>query len=248
MAGAGCDVALDGHDGDGVLGLLYSWVANTLLDGRPDRLARAVRDVGSRSIARQLAVELVPPAVWRLARRSPAPPDYRVALVPYFVGDTRRAMMQESRWRPPRAGWRAAQLGALTAPRTQLFEEIELLGARAGIDVRHPFADRELVVFAAALPHAVKASSALAKPLLRDALADLLPETVATRVDKTYFEALVDVRVDYEACYWSVRDSGVRLPEIDYDRLFADAARPVNDRAFWIRLTRAHLFAAGVRP
>ena len=127
----------------------------------------------------------------------------------------------------------------------QSFEEIELLGARSGIDVRHPFADRDVVDFGIALPHAVKASTVRIKPLLRDALADLLPQSIAEREDKTQFAAVIDARVDFDACYRSVRDSGIRLPDLDYGRLFRDAARPVNDRIFWTRLAKAHVFLAG---
>jgi hypothetical protein len=129
---------------------------------------------------------------------------------------------------------------------TQHFEEFELLAARARVDIQHPFADRDLIDFLVALPHRVKASTVRSKPLLREALSDLLPPTVARRGDKTYFTAVVDARVDYEACYRWVRDSGVRLPGLDYGRLFRDAARPVNDRIFWTRLASAHIFLAGI--
>ena len=122
------------------------------------------------------------------------------------------------------------QLQALLPPTTQYFEEMELLGARCGIDVQHPFADRDLIDFLIALPHAVKLSTVHRKPLLRDGLADMLPKSVAERPDKTEFTAVIDARVDFDACYRWVRDSGVRLEDIDYGRLFRDAAKPVNDR------------------
>jgi hypothetical protein len=128
---------------------------------------------------------------------------------------------------------------------TQHFEEFELLGAQAGVDVQHPFAARDLIDLLIGLPHSVKASSVRTKPLLRDALADLLPPIVANRDNKTYFTPVLDARVDFEACYRWVRDSGVRLPDLDYGRLFRDAAKPVNDRIFWTRLASAHVFLAG---
>ena len=155
LAAAGCDTALDGHDGDGLLGNQYAWVANTLLDARVDRLARAAREFGLGFILKRLAHDVVPPPAWRGLRRSTSPPDRRATLLPYFRGQTRRALLEETRWQAPRRGWRSAQLGAVTPPKTQVVEEIELLGARAGIDVRHPFADRELVTFVAGLSHRV---------------------------------------------------------------------------------------------
>jgi hypothetical protein len=50
--------------------------------------------------------------------------------------------------------------------------------------------------------------------------------------------------VDYERYYRLIRDSGIRLADVDYGRLFRDAARPVNDRLLWARLASAHVFLA----
>jgi asparagine synthase (glutamine-hydrolysing) len=246
LAAEGCEVALDGHDGDGALGNLYAWAANTLLDGRPDRLIGAAREWGARAILRETVKDFIPPSALRRLRRrpsSPAPGD----TVLYFRGATGARLAERASWRPPRSGWEELQLQALLPPTTQAFEEMELLGARSGIDVQHPFADRELIDFLIALPHAVKLSTAHRKPLLRDGLADLLPRSVAERPDKTAFTAVVDSRVDYDACYRWVRDSGVRLEDVDYGRLFRDATKPVNDRLLWTRLASAHVFLAGCR-
>ena len=134
---------------------------------------------------------------------------------------------------------------ALLPPNTQHFEEFELQGARFGVDVRHPFTDRDLIAFLLTLPHSVKASTLRGKPVLRDALLDLLPQSVYERDDKTEFSPVIDARVDFDAGYRLIRDSGVRLPDVDYGRLFRDAARPVNDRVLWARLINAHVFVAG---
>ena len=58
---------------------------------------------------------------------------------------------------------------------------------------------------------------------------------------------MIDARVDFDACYRWIRDSGVRLPDIDYGRLFRDAPRPINNRILWTRLASAHVFLAGSR-
>jgi asparagine synthase (glutamine-hydrolysing) len=247
LAAAGCEIALDGHDGDGTLGNTYAWAANTLLDTRPDRLARAAREYGSRFIARETVKGFVSPPLLSRLRRRPVSPEGRASFLPYFRGETALRLAEESRWQRPRAGWEHAQLRALVPSTTQIFEEFELFGARYGIDVQHPFADRELIEFLTTLPHAVKASTMRLKPLLRDALADLLPQAVAERDDKTDFTAVIDARVDFDACYRWIRDSGVRLPDLDYGRLFRDAAKPVNNRILWTRLASAHVFLAGSR-
>ena len=62
LAEGGCDVALDGHDGDGTLGNLYAWPANTLLDARPDRLIRAAREWGARVILGETVKDFIPPS------------------------------------------------------------------------------------------------------------------------------------------------------------------------------------------
>ncbi len=72
LAAAGCDVALDGHDGDGTLGNMYAWSANTLLDGRPDRLARAAREYGARFVFRKTLKDIVPPSIFEPVATTPS--------------------------------------------------------------------------------------------------------------------------------------------------------------------------------
>lgn len=247
LAAGGCDIALDGHDGDGTVGNPYAWSANTLLDVRLDRLARAAREYGSLAILGETVKDFMSPSAWSRLRRRPVSPRGRESFLPYFRGATAARLAEDVRWRPPRSGWQRMQLQALLPPTTQHFEETELVAARFGIDVQHPFADRDLIEFLIALPHAVKSSTTRLKPLLRDALADLLPQVVAERDDKVHFTAVLDARVDFDACYRWIRDSGVRLPDVDYGRLFRDAAKPVNDRMLWTRLASAHVFLAGGR-
>lgn len=244
MSGLGCDVALDGHDGDGALGNPYAELANIVLDGRPWRLAGVARHHGWPQTLRGTVKELLPPTVHsrllRLPERSTG--DH---YLPYFRGPIQERIIDLYRWRPPREGWRREQYRVFLPPATQIIEETETLGARYGIDVRHPFADRDLVEFLGALPHSIKLSPARPKPILRDAVGDRLPGIVADRVDKAEFSAVVDRRVDYEACFRWVRDSDVRLAELDYGRLFRDASKPQNSRLLWTRLASVHLFLAG---
>lgn len=245
LVARGCEVALDGHDGDGTLGNQYAWAGNTLLDLRPDRLVGAARKHGARVMLRETVKDLVAPAVRRRLQPSGPAASGRESFVPYFRGATADRLVADLRWRPPRYGWRHAQLRALLPPTTQYFEETEQVAARIGIDIQHPFADRALIEFLIGLPHAVKSSTTRLKPLLREALADLLPEAVAEREDKTHFIPVIDARVDFEACYLAIRDSPTRLPDVDYGRLFRDATSPVTDRMLWMRLTSAHAFLAG---
>ena len=122
-----------------------------------------------------------------------------------------------------------------------------MFGARVGIDVQHPFADRDLVDFVITLPHAVKASTARIKPLLRDALADLSRKLLLSGTTRPTSHRDRPLESTSTRAIAGIRDSGVRLPDLDYGRLFRDARRPVNDRVFWTRLTSAHVFLAGSR-
>ncbi len=247
LTAAGCDIALDGHDGDGTLGGLYAWSANTLLDGRLDRLALAARQEGALFVLQDVVDDVLSPSLKARLRRRRVSSSDRRSFLPYFRGNSAARLGLYVRWQGPRRGWERAQLRPLLPPTTQYFEEFETLGARAGIDVQHPFADRDLIDFVLTLPHAAKESRMRLKPLLRDALADVLPQVVADRDDKTEFSAVLDARVDFDAAYRTIRDSGVRLPDLDYGRLFRDAARPINNRVLWTRLVSAHVFLAGSR-
>lgn len=242
FAELGCTTVLDGHDGDGTLGSLYAWSGNTLLDMRLDRLVRAAREFGPRTIARDTIADLVPPRWLSTLRRADGAGGGRQSFAPYFRGATAERLARDLAWRPPKQGWRRSQLRALLPPTTQHFEEVELVAAQFGVDIRHPFADRRLIEFLVALPHSVKVSTTRLKPLLRRALGDLLPPIVANRDDKTGFVPVIDARVDFESCYLTIRDSPVRLPDVDYGRLFRDAVRPVADRMLWMRLASAHAF------
>jgi asparagine synthase (glutamine-hydrolysing) len=244
-ASLGCEAVLDGHDGDTVLGPPYSALANTLLDGRVGLWAEAAREYGWKWTLRETAKEFLPPSARRILVNRPVGETIAEQFGPSFTGHIKTRILRKYCWRTPRSGWLHQQFELLESPWTQVFEENEMLGARFGIDIRHPFADRDLITFMLGLPHAVKGSPTRTKPILRDALSDLLPPLVRDRSDKVRFDEAVDRRVDYAKCFQWVRESGIRLPHVDYDRLFVDARSPNNNRILWIRLASAHIFAAG---
>lgn len=124
------------------------------------------------------------------------------------------------------------------------FEQKEIEAARYGIDLRHPFADRQLVEFLISLPCAIKADPGRKKGLLLDALAEDLPELVRER-PKSGYMAAVRHRVDPTRCLEKIRASKVQLPHLDYARLFEDGEmNPDGIPIFLIvNLARAHEFA-----
>ena len=69
---------------------------------------------------------------------------------------------------------------------------LDRIGCRFGIDVRHPFLDRELVEFMLAIAPQVSYRSGRGKLLLRRAMAGRLPESICWRWDKTNFQPYLE--------------------------------------------------------
>jgi asparagine synthase (glutamine-hydrolysing) len=243
LAHVGVGTALDGHDADGVLGMPGDEWGALLAQGAFGALLSAARSAGLRRAAAGLAGALVP--------RDLRPPPFRgrtylEEVAAYLRDPLRSRVMRDDveRWRRPGGRWRELQLRPVL-PRTAVsMEQKELDAARHGIDLRHPFADRALVDFLLSLPCSVKTEPGRPKALLRDALGDLLPGSLRERGKGDYREVLRR-RVDPARCIEGIRSSGVRLPGIDYGRLFRDADRDPDalPLLFLVTLARAHAFA-----
>jgi asparagine synthase (glutamine-hydrolysing) len=247
LASRGIRVALDGHDGDGALGVLGSNWGDLVLHGQLRRIGALTARHGAWPLVRGLAVDFLPtPWLRRLAGR-PARATYMESVARYVSGALGPRIAAEAdieRWAWPSRRWRARQLQPLLPRATFTYEMKEIEAARHGIDMRHPFADRDLVQFLVSLPSAIKSDPMRPKTMLVDSLGDLLPGAVTGRPKGDH---LVDVRrrVDTAACIEVIRASGVHLPGVEYDRLFEDA-RSDPDRMplyFLIALARAHTFA-----
>lgn len=245
IAAAGIRVALDGHDGDGVLGPPGQAVwGNLALQAAWPRLWQALRRQGAMRALRGLASDFVPVA---LRPRRHRPQTYTQNILHYFQDPIRTRMAEDDiyRWRWPAERWRARQLQPLLPRAVVSFEQKEIEAASHGIDLRHPFADRDLVDFLISLPCAVKSDPGRAKPVLVDALREELPEPLLAR-GKSDYMAAVGVRVDAARCIDIIRASGIELPHINYQRLLDDAAsRPADMPLFLlVNLARVHAFAA----
>ena len=157
---------------------------------------------------------------------------------------TRMAEADIERWTWPSRRWRVRQLQPLLPRATISFEQKELEAARYGIDMRHPFADRDLVEFLISLPSVLKSDPMRPKAVLVDSLSDLLPGVVQQRRKSDYM-AVVRRRVDPATCIEGIRTSGIRLPHIEYGRLFDDARMDARKIPlfFLVNLARVHAFA-----
>jgi asparagine synthase (glutamine-hydrolysing) len=248
LAARGVSVALDGHDGDGVLGPSGCLWGALILGGEWRHLASLARDHGLGRVLRGAAVDFLPPYGWlrRLAGRPPLR-TYLQQVADYFAPELAARVLAADidRWRWPPRRWRIRQMRPLVPGATISFEQKELEAARHGIDMRHPFADRELVEFLISLPPLVKSDPVRAKALLVDAFADVIPHVLRQRPKSDYM-AVVRRRVDPGRCVEVIRDSGVRLAGLRYERLFADV-RSGPERVplfFLVNLARVHAFAA----
>jgi hypothetical protein len=248
LAGHGTEVALDGHDADGVLGPPGGEWAQVLVEGALGAFASFARAYGPWRTVKGTAAAVVPP--WL---RPPAfrPRPYSQDVAPYFQGALRARILREDvhRWRRPGAHWRVRQLQPLLPCATVSMEHKELEAARHGIDLRHPFADRALVEFLASLPCAVKGDPGRPKPLLRDALEGMFPPEIRER-GKGDYRGVLRRRVDLARGVEGIRASGVRLPGVDYRRLFDDADRDPEALPLFlvVTLARAHAFARRASP
>ncbi|HZY03030.1 MAG TPA: asparagine synthase C-terminal domain-containing protein, partial [Anaeromyxobacteraceae bacterium] len=242
LAAEGIAVALDGHDGDGVLGPRGVEWGELLLEGELGAVASYCRAYGLRRALRGSAASFVPPWLRPPGLRRPT---YMQSVATYFREPLRAQILRDDilRWRWPSAGWRVRQLQPLLPRATVAMEQKELEAASHGIDLRHPFADRALVDFLVSLPCAIKGDPGRTKPVLRAALQGLFPPLLDQR-PKSDYQAVVRRRVDAARCVEGIRTSNVRLPNVDYRRLFEGASRPEAIPLFLlVNLARVHEFA-----
>ncbi len=188
----GARVLLTGHGGDELL------AGCALANG--DRLrrgdVRVILEVARHLLARPQAwrwiaySDLLQPLFPRISRRrapGTALPDWIDA------GFARRAGLSERQ--PPPAPVRARLAVLDYARRTPWDRACAWYDQRAaayGIEVRHPFLDRRLVELLVSIPPGQLFRTGASKPLLRRAMAGLLPDAVRLRQGKTQLGGFLD--------------------------------------------------------
>ncbi len=195
----GIDLLLDGEGGDELFGLTHFLIAERVRRGRLAaawRLAGELPGMGDRPgrrvrlrALRDLGVEPSLPAALRRRRAG--------GDVELVEGADARALAAID----DRAGWRALA-GPLwwRAHADGLVNDADALDAHGhlrrqaldgGVEYAHPFLhDPQLVEAALAIPPRLQFDPRRDRPLLRDALAGLVPEQVRTRTAKSYFTSL----------------------------------------------------------
>jgi asparagine synthase (glutamine-hydrolysing) len=198
----GIGLLLDGEGGDELFSCEPLLVADRLLAGdvrEAGRLARALPGWGGRlgaAQARMMLPGLISPTGMRRLRRlrgrdSEHPPWLRSAARQAVAAAATAS--DDVWWRAGRPRSRAHLSWVLTDGRTALgmHDHLRRMTAPSGVVDAHPFLDVDLVELVLGLPPEFAFDRVLDRPLLRRAMAGMLPDPVRLRRDKVYFDALL---------------------------------------------------------
>jgi asparagine synthase (glutamine-hydrolysing) len=199
----GIGTMLDGDGGDEVFAPRIYALADALRGGRPGRVLELARrlpgagpHVGRRReaamIARLAFAGAMPPrpAGWRLPWGDDGAPRY---LTPATRRRLRRSddpdgwkRLDGPRW------WASAAHGVYFGiESTGVFEHQRRRAAMAGLEARHPMLDLDLVELALRQPPEQTLDPRFTRPVLREAMAGLLPDSIRLRPQKALFEQLI---------------------------------------------------------
>jgi len=206
----GVNVLLDGQGGDELFGCAAYLLADRLRRVRiasTAGLARHFPGAGAapsgrlvRRLMREFGVKgMLPLAVHRAARRFR--PEHYTA--PWLAAEgARLAVETDSAWQwkgldGPR--WWAQLADGLTMQRERVgaHDFLRRKNTLAGLEGGHPFLDDlDLIELVLRLPPELSFDSELDRPLLRAAMAGLVPDEVRLRREKSYFNALFETCLD----------------------------------------------------
>ena len=186
-AALGLRVVLAGFGGDALYGNAARWWPSLLAAEGPgaaiDRLREVAREVGWPRALRSCVLAPLRP---RRSRRRRAPPAFLTATV-------RAGLAQRGPWPEDlAAARRPRQAERLLALLDGHGEQVESwYTGRFGLEQRTPLRDAALVEFALAVPDHLLQRGTETRPVLRAALAGVVPEVIRARRGKADFGALV---------------------------------------------------------
>ena len=206
-AGAdGAGIVLDGQTGDEVLGFSPFLLADRLAQGRLLAVRRLLRSWPTSSretslservrLARMFGVKGVAP--YRLGRYVRDRRDRTGHGPKWLVPERRRAFLEfEDAWGWKRRGsgprwWRSFTDGVVWGPHRELrLEYLRHRAASAGMRWGSPLYDEGLIDFCSRLDPEIAFDPQVNRPLVREALSDVLPDIVRLQTRKANFSAFV---------------------------------------------------------
>ena len=194
---AGSTVVLSGAFGDDLYVGSEGWLWDLLAAGRPAAALRgAVRQARENGWTRFARRHLVRPLVPRRLYRRLRPRRPR----PWLTGRAAGLLPATHPWPPSaaRAHRDEQHRSALCLYNGHCASAETFHTARAGVEVRYPFRDRRLVELMLEVPAHQLFAGGVARPIVRAAMADLLPPEILGRTDKASFTPLL-VRAMAEA-------------------------------------------------
>jgi asparagine synthase (glutamine-hydrolysing) len=118
-------------------------------------------------------------------------------VAPWYADGFRRRAADRTRLRRTRRRSVTAHAGSLYCAARSRYHALCMewnnkVAASHGLEMRFPFLDRDLIVFLMALPGAMISWKGVPKAVLREALRDVVPETILQRASKADFTSLVN--------------------------------------------------------
>lgn len=124
---------------------------------------------------------------------------------------------------PVKESWRNDQAMMLDGPGLGL-EADHVVQREAGVDIRRPFADVDVVEFFLRLPAQVKYPGPGRKLLMKKLMRGRVPDPILDRTDKTLFDEAIEAGIDYELLDDLLKGDEL-IPGVDYRGLREKLAR-----------------------
>jgi asparagine synthase (glutamine-hydrolysing) len=195
------------------------------------------RDVSTSTILTRLAKDLAPFSLRRTRALQ-----LMGASTPAWIERNRLVFHPRG---PVTEEWRSNQAGMTSGPSLGL-EADHVVQMEAGMSIRRPFADVDLVEFFVRLPAEVKYPGPGHKPLIRSLMRGRVPSSILDRTDKTLFDEAVMAGIDFESLNSYLADDEI-ISGVDYRSLRKRLANRRMDLVeyMWAKdLAAVHAFVA----
>ncbi len=198
----GVRVLLDGEDGDGLFGTSQYYMADLVRRGRVRAAGRLVHRMGAITQPKTHDVVLrmlyqygikgaLPPWLTHAVRARRSPTRH---VPPWFTAESGRAYHATEtptsfirRGVPRWWGYKVEALTRGTGTAT-LFDHSRRRSGLVGMQMRHPFADVDLVQLILSLPHELAFDARYSRPLVREAVRGIVPDEIRLRRSKSWFD------------------------------------------------------------